>query len=122
MRLCIPVETKEGLQSRTYGHFGSAPCFLIYDTDKKAAKTVANDSAHHSHGMCHPLGVLGTSSIDAVVCRGMGARAVQKLNEAGIKAFRATGETAADIIKQYEVHELEEITMQNACAQHGCHS
>jgi len=48
-------------------------------------------------------------------------RAVQKLNESNIKAYRADGETVAEIIKKQKSNELEEITVQNACAQHGCH-
>jgi len=121
MRICIPTENKEGLNARVYSHFGSAPYFTIYDTEKDTFKTVDNTNAHHSHGMCHPIGVLGVSSVDAVVCQGMGMRAVQKLNEANIKAYRAAGETASEIIKKYKANELEEITAQNACAQHGCH-
>ena len=121
MRICIPTENKEGLKVKVYGHFGSAPYFTIYDMEKETFETVDNANAHHSHGMCHPIGVLGASSINAVVCQGMGMRAVQKLNESGIKAYRADGETAGEIIKKYKNNELEEITAQNACAQHGCH-
>jgi predicted Fe-Mo cluster-binding NifX family protein len=121
MRICIPIENKEGLKAKVYGHFGSAPYFTIYDTEKETFKSVDNTNAHHSHGMCHPIGVLGVSSIDAVVCQGMGMRAVQKLNEADVKAYRAAGETVAEIIKKYNANELQEITVQNACAQHGCH-
>jgi len=51
----------------------------------------------------------------------MGMRAVQKLNEASVKAYRADGQSVADIINKFKAGELEEITVQNACAQHGCH-
>jgi predicted Fe-Mo cluster-binding NifX family protein len=121
MKICIPTENKEGLNAKVYGHFGSAPYFTIYDTEKGTCETIDNTNAHHSHGMCHPIGALGTLSIDAVVCQGMGARAVQKLNEINIKAFRAGGETVSGIINKYKANELEEITVQNACTQHGCH-
>ena len=121
MRIGIPTENKEGLNSKVYGHFGSAPYFTIYDTEKETFKTVDNTNAHHSHGTCHPIGVLGIASIDAVVCQGMGMRAVQKLNEANIKAYLAAGETVSEIIKKYKAGELQEITAQNTCAQHGCH-
>jgi predicted Fe-Mo cluster-binding NifX family protein len=121
MNICIPTENKEGLNAKVHGHFGSAQYFTIYDTEKKAVSVIDNTNAHHSHGMCHPIGVLGTASIDAVVCQGMGARAVQKLNEVNVKAYRAVGDTVADIIKKFESGELAEITPQNACAQHGCH-
>ena len=121
MRICIPTETNEGLNAKVHEHFGSAPFFTIYDTEKNEVKTLDNTNAHHSHGMCHPIGVLGTSSVDVVVCQGMGMRAVQKLNEANIKAFRAVAGTVAEIIKKYKDNELKEITVENACAQHGCH-
>lgn len=121
MRICIPTENKEGLNARVYGHFGSAPYFTIYDTEKENFKTVDNTNTHHSHGMCRPIGVLGTASVDAVVCQGMGMRAVQKLNEANIKAYQTEGRTVAEIIKKYKDNKLEELTVQNACAQHGCH-
>jgi predicted Fe-Mo cluster-binding NifX family protein len=121
MRICIPTENKEGLSAKVYGHFGSAPYFVIYDTEKETVKTVDNTNAHHSHGMCHPIGILGASSIDAVVCKDMGRRAVQKLNEANIKAYRAVAGTVSEIIKKYKNGELKKLTLQNACVQHGCH-
>jgi predicted Fe-Mo cluster-binding NifX family protein len=121
MRLCIPTENKDGLSAKVYGHFGSAPYFTIYDTEDESLVTVDNSNTHHSHGMCHPIGVLGKSSIDAVICQGMGMRAVQNLNQSNIKAFHATGATVAEIIEKYRANELEEITARNACAQHSCH-
>lgn len=121
MKICIPTENREGLNAKVHAHFGSAKYFTIYDTEKDSVNTIDNTNAHHSHGMCHPISVLGTGSIDVVVCQGMGMRAVQKLNEAGIKAYQVSGDTVAEVIKKYTDNELREITVQNACAQHGCH-
>ena len=121
MKMCIPVETKEGLKAKVFAHFGSAPYFLIYDIDKDAFEAVSNSDRHHIHGTCHPLKVLENQTIDAVVCRGMGARAVQKLNEDDIKAYRASGETVEELIKRYKEGILEEITIDNACTDHSCH-
>ena len=80
MRVCVPTENKEGLNAKVHGHFGSAQYFTVYDTEKDTVNIIDNTNAHHSHGTCHPIGVLGTGSIDVVVCKGMGSRAVQKLN------------------------------------------
>jgi len=71
--------------------------------------------------MCQPMSSLIGKSIDAVVTGGIGSRAVQKLNEGGIKAYRTIPGTVADIVSQFTKGGLEEITAQNACAQHGCH-
>lgn len=104
-----------------YGHFGSAPFFTIYDTGNDTVEIINNANQHHSHGMCQPMSSLIGKKVDAVVCGGMGARAVQKLNEGGIKAYRAVPGTVAQIAKQFTDGALDEITVENACAQHGCH-
>jgi predicted Fe-Mo cluster-binding NifX family protein len=71
--------------------------------------------------MCQPMAVLSTKDIDAVVCAGMGARAIMKLNEAGIKAYRAIPGSVEEIAQQFSSGGLEEITAENACQQHNCH-
>ena len=121
MKLCIPTETNKGKNAQVYGHFGSAPYFTIVDTEKDSVEIVNNANQHHSHGMCQPMNALVGKKIDAVVTGGMGARAVQKLNEGGIKAYRAIPGTVADIVSQFTKGGLEEIAVSNACAQHGCH-
>ncbi|MDD5531070.1 MAG: NifB/NifX family molybdenum-iron cluster-binding protein [bacterium] len=121
MKICIPTETAEGKTAKVYGHFGSAPYFTIYDTEKGACEIMNNSNEHHSHGTCHPMGSLGSKDISAVVCGGMGMRAIQKLKESGILAYRASGGTVEEIVEQYKANKLEELTLENACAQHGCH-
>ncbi len=121
MKICIPTEDNKGLEARVYGHFGSAPYFTIYDAEQNTLETIANHNQHHAHGMCQPMsGIIG-KNIDIVICGGMGLRAVQKLNDAGICAYKASGETVSQIIERFKKSELEEITVSNACGQHGCH-
>ncbi|MEW5894582.1 MAG: NifB/NifX family molybdenum-iron cluster-binding protein [Candidatus Omnitrophota bacterium] len=121
MKICVPTETNEGKNAEVYGHFGSAPYFTIYDTEDGAIEVISNANQHHSHGMCQPMSALIGKKIDAVVCGGMGSRAVQRLNEGGIKAYKAVPGTVIDIISQFANGGLDEITADNACTQHGCH-
>ena len=121
MKICIPVETDMGKEAKVYGHFGSAPYFSIYDTDKDDCETIDNSNQHHAHGTCHPLTVLEGKGIDAVICNGMGTRAIQKLNDAGIRAYTASGNNVREIIDKYRSNELEEMTIDSACHRHGCH-
>lgn len=121
MRICIPTETDVGLKAKINAHFGSAPYFLIYDADTETFEVINNSDEPHKHGMCHPLKVLGKRKIDAVVCRGMGARAIQKLLEGGIRAYRASVETTAEeAAKKYKQGLLEEMTVEDACVDHSC--
>jgi predicted Fe-Mo cluster-binding NifX family protein len=121
MVLCIPSETNQGKDARCYGHFGSAPFFTLFDTSAGSVEIIDNTNQHHAHGMCHPMAALTGRKLDAVVCAGLGARAVQRLNEAGIKAYRAVQGTVSEVAAQFLNGKLDEITVSNACSQHGCH-
>jgi predicted Fe-Mo cluster-binding NifX family protein len=121
MKICIPTETNEGKAAQVYGHFGSAPYFTICDIQNDTIEIIDNSNQHHQHGMCQPIGALAGRVVNAVVCGGMGARAVMMLNEGGIKTYRAITGSVDEVIKRYKAGALEEITIENACASHGCH-
>jgi predicted Fe-Mo cluster-binding NifX family protein len=121
MKICIPTETDAGSEAKVYDHFGSAPYFTVYDTDTKTCAVIDNGNQHHKHGMCQPLGVLGDSDFNTVICKGMGTRAVQKLNQAGIRVYKTVTETVGEIIGKYNQKAFEEITLIDACNHHDCH-
>ncbi|MFC1674940.1 NifB/NifX family molybdenum-iron cluster-binding protein, partial [Candidatus Omnitrophota bacterium] len=114
MKICIPTENDEGLKAKVFDHFGSAPYFTIYDGEEDAVEIVDNAGKDHVHGKCHPLAVIGRMGIDAVVCRGMGLRALQGLAVGGIKAYRAEVKTVEEIIRQYKDNRLREISIEDA--------
>jgi predicted Fe-Mo cluster-binding NifX family protein len=120
MRLCIPVDENAGLKSATCAHFGSAPYFLIHDTETGACEVIDNSGRDHLHGMCQPLSALEGQTIDAVVCVGMGPRALERLLAAGIKTYRSVGATVEEVVKACKAGELELLTPETACRDHGC--
>jgi predicted Fe-Mo cluster-binding NifX family protein len=119
MKICIPTKSNEGSSARVNEHFGSSPFFTIYDTESRTVETINNQDQHHAHGTCHPLLSLDGKNISAVICGGMGGRAVLQLNQNGIKAYRLSGGTVAETIELFQKGGLEEITPNNACAHHG---
>jgi len=123
MKICIPIANNDGIESKVNAHFGSALNFLIYNEAEKSFEIIANGNAHHSHGMCQPLSQLNGKEIDVIICGGMGVRAVQKLNQGGVKAFRAKAQnlTVEEILDCFKNNELEEITVNSACQDHNCH-
>ena len=102
-------------------HFGSAPFVTIYDTDTKRFAHIGNRNLHHIHDGCQPLLALSGQTVDVVICGGMGARAVQKLSEDGIKAFKVRGATVKEALINYLEDQLNQITPLNACQDHDCH-
>ena len=121
MRICIPTESNRGLDARVYAHFGSAPIFTIFETESRHLEIVNNPNHQHLHGTCQPLNALRGTDVDVVLCGGLGARAVQKLNQGGIKAYLTKGNTVQEALQHYDEGDLEEITVRNSCVQHHCH-
>ena len=121
MKLCIPVTEMNGVNSAMSAHFGSAPVFMVYDTESAALSLVSNKISEHEHGQCMPVPAMITAGVQVVLCGGMGARAAMLLAGSGIKAFRVAALTAGEAIEQYKKGTIEEITASNACMNHSCH-
>lgn len=122
MQICFPVEVDKGLESEVFGHFGSAPFFVVFDTEMKSIHTINNQDLGHVHGMCNPLKALNGKRVDAIVVGGIGAGAINKLNEMGIKVFKALNGSVQENLGFFEASTLTEMTVKQACGGHdaGC--
>ncbi|MBE6067825.1 MAG: diguanylate cyclase [Clostridium lundense] len=121
MKVCIPIEENKGLESIAYNHFGTAPFFLIYDLENEEIKVIQNGDLNHSHGMCQPLKALGGEKVDAILVGGIGAGALMKLNNQGIKAYKVMSETVLKNIELLKSNKLGEFSVNNSCNHHDCH-
>jgi predicted Fe-Mo cluster-binding NifX family protein len=118
MKVGFAVQVNEGLESTVYDHFGSAPAFIIVDTELKQVLTVDNANADHVHGACNPVAALGGNRIDALVVGGIGAGAITKLNGLGVKIYGAGASTVNENIALLEKNKLQELSMENSCRSH----
>ena len=89
MKVCFPVKSNEGMESTPYGHFGTAPMFVVCNLETNEVKTIGNGDLGHQHGMCQPMKALSGEVVDAVVVGGIGQGAIVKLNSLGIKVYKA---------------------------------
>jgi len=121
MIICVPTTGNTDFNDNVSEHFGSAPYFAIVNTDTKECEFVKNINEHHSHGNCHPLKNLSSKKFDGIVCGGIGKRAIQMLNDSGIKVYKADGLTINDIVDSFTGGKMKEITDNDACQGHGCH-
>jgi predicted Fe-Mo cluster-binding NifX family protein len=121
MKVCIPVKESKGLDSVAFNHFGTAPFFLIYDSENDEIKVVENSDLHHEHGMCQPLKALSGENVDAILVSGIGAGALMKLNHQGIKVYKVESNTVLKNIELLKRNQLSEFSTKNTCTQHDCH-
>ncbi len=119
MKICFPVEQHQGLESQVYGHFGSAPSFVVVDTVTDEVTEITNSDQIHEHGACNPVAGLGGHQVDAIVVGGIGGGALHKLNRAGMRAFQAQGGTVAENIALFKAEALPEYLPGHTCGGHG---
>jgi predicted Fe-Mo cluster-binding NifX family protein len=118
MQLCVPVLDDRGLESHVCAHFGSAPAFMVVDTDANACRLIVNNNAHHAHGMCQPLAALAGESVDGIIVGGIGMGALMKLQAAGISVYRSVHATVAEAVAAFRAGSLRPVGQDDACAAH----
>lgn len=118
MNLCIPVTSDQGLDSRVSGHFGSAPCFAIVDSETRACRVVPNANRHHGHGGCQPVAAIAGLAVEGVLVGGIGAGALSRLQAAGVRVWHADGKTVDAAVAAFAAGSPVELTPATACVHH----
>ena len=123
MKICIPVTESKGLQSPFSAHYGSAPFFVIADTETKEHSVIAKSS---EEGQCGSFPFITQNNVSAIVCSGMGRRALENLNRSNVKAFipNTICATAEDAITAFNSKQCREMTAESSCTHghdHGGH-
>jgi len=118
MKICIPVNENKAIESTVCGHFGSAPFFMIVDTESLSCKSITNENQHHSHGMCQPLAAISNEKFEAIVVGGIGTGALKKISAANIKVYKTTFTTAKETVVALNSNLLKEVDPQGACSGH----
>lgn len=121
MKVCFPVENESNnsLGSQVYNHFGSAPRFVVVDSETHEVTEIINRDLGHAHGACSPLRALGGASVDAIVVAGIGAGALQGLMGAGLQVYRSAGGSIADNLAQLKRNELDQWQLSQVCGGHS---
>ena len=122
MKVGFAVHSDQGIESKVYDHFGSAPAFIIVDTDGKEVLTVNNQDLHHVHGACNPIMALDGKSVEAMVVGGIGSGAITKLNAMGVKVYAAAAPTIKENLEFLIENRLHKLSPFDACRAHqgGC--
>ncbi len=119
MKLAIPSETADGLNSMRSGHFGHAPYFTIVDIqDGNVVSTEAVKNADHDAVGCG--GVIDFAlglGIDAMLTVGMGIPPLTRFTSSGVQVY-SERETpmVGDVVQRFLQGQCALMSMEDACA------
>jgi predicted Fe-Mo cluster-binding NifX family protein len=116
VRICIPTEDDAGLAARVSGHFGSARWFTVVDSESGSARSVANQELGHRPGTCDAAGSVVRLGAEAVVCMGMGRRALGSMKRAGLPVYLTESSTVGEAVAEFEMDILLQLLDEEACS------
>lgn len=110
-RLFIPLLEDKGKASRVSLHFGHAPFFAIYDSEKKELLIKKNELDHIDPEKSPVDQIIEQADPGLVYARDIGSRAIGLFEQKGIKLKTGSYETVGDVIDNMD--ELQDLS-------HGC--
>ena len=118
MKVAIPTLDDRGLEGEVSPHFGQAAFHTIVDMETGAVCAKANNGQHFG-GAMRPAEVMLQLGIDAVLCSGLGQRAVRLFQDAGIAVFCGAEGTVQTALSAYREGKLLPATESTSCPGHG---
>jgi len=121
MKIAITAENNNGLESIIAQHFGHAPFFILVDVEDgqvTATKGVANPFIS-GHAPGEVPGLIKEQNANVMLSGGMGGRAIQFFEEAGIKAATGASGTVRQSLDNYFGGKLTEAAPCDESVEHG---
>ncbi len=107
MRLLVPLDTSEGIESRISYHFGRASYVAIIEVFEGRTEIVELSESPRALGKTLAEYAI-EKGVDGVVVKGIGPRAFEKLRSSGIKVFRTKCEKLRCLLEEVSRGLLEE--------------
>ena len=111
IRLVIPSEDQNGLNARLAAHFGRAPYFTVVELIVRCSvkRSVLNTSEHMGGSGLPPDHILALKP-NVVIVSGMGGKAIDIFEGAGVPVLQATSGIVNDIVVAYNENKLPKLT------------
>ena len=118
MRVAVPSDTDQGLESTRSGHFGHSPYFTIATIeDGKVEKVeVFKNVDHDEYGCGGVIQYALSLGIDAIVVLGMGQPPFRAFTQNGVSVYiDAMAPTVGDVIDKFIAGDLRPMRLDQAC-------
>jgi predicted Fe-Mo cluster-binding NifX family protein len=113
MNICIPIEENLGMKSRMCLHFGTAPKFVIVDTDTLMFEVVDNPDRRRLMRFLREL------KVGSVVVGGIGLSALDELHAADIAVYSSGEDTIEEIVHAFNTGTINPVTLGAPCHRKG---
>ena len=103
MRIAVPAESRNGLESPISQHFGRCPVFVMVDTEDGKVTSVEeiDNPFYGQHVPGQVPGFIQSQGADVILVGGMGHRALAFFEQCGIEAVTGAVGTVHQAIEEF---------------------
>ena len=103
MIICIPSMDNNGLSSDISVHFGKSPYFTFLEVNDNIIEEikVIKSTGRHEGGKMTPGELIIQANSDVLLCANLGSKAVQMLNNSGVKIFVGASGTVKSTFEDF---------------------
>ncbi|HIJ86361.1 MAG TPA: NifB/NifX family molybdenum-iron cluster-binding protein [Desulfuromonadales bacterium] len=120
MKVCFPAIADAGMVSEIYGHFASAPLFVIIDTDTGISSAIANCDRENPYAGCNPFSALTGQQLDGIVVGGIGDDSLRIMNMCGFTVHQAISASVAENVALFSNGTLQEMAVMQSHLEGRC--
>lgn len=117
MKIGIPSMGEKGLDEEVGEHFGRVPTYTIVDLTTQDVKVITNTS-NHMGGEGYPPEILKREGVGAMVCKGLGRRAISLFEQMGIDVYIGAYGSVRDTVEAFKQGRVQLASMTDGCQQH----
>ena len=102
MKIAVPSNMPGGPDARISPHFGRCDVFTVVEIKNgkiTSGSTIDNRGTHFGFDKT-PAEILALSGVDAVVAQGMGPKALEFLEQSGIKTYFTSAQTVGEAVRE----------------------
>jgi len=113
----------QGLSSEISIHFGKSPYFTLLGVKDKEIEEieVIESLGKHKGGNMTPAEIIIQSQVDMLLCANLGSKAVQMLQQSGVKIFVGASGTVENIIEEWKTDKLHLADENSGCIEGKLH-
>jgi len=113
MKIVIPTEDKEGLNSKVAEHFGRCNYYIFLDEEGRVIEIVDNTSKHSNFNL--PPELIKNHGADVLLCRGIGPKALDLCKQFGIDVYVLESKTVKEIFEKWKKGEIKKASFEDVC-------
>jgi predicted Fe-Mo cluster-binding NifX family protein len=117
MKVAIPSNTPGGPDGWISPHLGRCDVFTIVEIKNGKMtgwETLDNQGTHFGFG-ARPAEILASSGVDVVMAQGMGGKALELLEQSGIRTYFTSARTVGEAVRELTEGKARPATPEEAC-------